>query len=122
MRRQLLLLWCLTLALAFVVGCGQSAPDNEAEAPAEVAEVTDAAPTAAPTDTVAPPTNTPEPTATDEPTETPEPTVTAEPTFTPTPEVVASNCLSCHADQQMLINTAAPEEEAPGEAESSGVG
>ncbi len=68
------------------------------------------------------PTNTPEPTATDEPTETPEPTATAEPTFTPTPEVVASNCLSCHADQQMLINTAAPEEEAPGESESSGVG
>ncbi len=120
MRQRLVWLGFLFTVLMLATACGQ-----EAAAPSEavaVAQVTEAAVEVAVTDTSAPPTNTPVPTATDEPTETPEPTATAEPTFTPTPEVVVSNCLVCHADQQMLVNTAAPEEEAPGESESSGVG
>jgi uncharacterized membrane protein len=114
MRQRLVWLGIVFIVLALVAGCAQ-----ETAAPEEVAQVTEVV---VATDTAVPPTNTAEPTATDEPTETPEPTATAEPTFTPTPEVVVSNCLVCHADQEMLINTAAPEEEAPGESESSGVG
>lgn len=73
-------------------------------------------------------TNTPLPaeptaTATEPPalTETVAPTATGEPTATA--EVVAEvtdQCLACHGDKEQLIETAAPEEEAP--SESSGVG
>ena len=58
-------------------------------------------------------------------THVPEPTASAVPTTEPTqtPEVIASvsdECLACHMDKEMLIETAAPEEKAP--SESSGVG
>jgi len=58
-------------------------------------------------------------------TRVPEPTASAVPTTAPTqtPEMVASvsdECLACHIDKELLIETAAPEEKAP--SESSGVG
>ncbi len=56
---------------------------------------------------------------------TPKPTATIAPTPIPTEtsEIVASStdqCLACHMDQEKLMETAAPEEQAP--SESSGVG
>lgn len=116
MKHRLLLLIALCIGL-LAAGCGGATETAEPPPATEPAVVA-----VAPTDTDVPPTLTAEPTATDAPTETPEPTATAEPTLTPTPEVVVSNCLACHADQEMLVALALPEEEAPGEAESSGVG
>ena len=113
MRRRGMLLSCLLLCLVLITACGQGTAVEGPEAPTAVAEVTQEPPTA----TTEPATQTPEPTATTEPTAT----ATAEPTFTPTAEPVASSCESCHADQQMLIDTTAPLDE-PEESESSGVG
>lgn len=106
------LLLCLLMAL-FLTACGQEEPPTPTE---QVAVVEEAA-----TDTPEPATATATATNTPEPTETTAPTATTEPT--PTEEVVAEvndECLSCHADKDRLIETAATEEETPNE--SSGVG
>lgn len=104
----------LALLLLGLAACGteEAAPTAEpttADSPAAVAQNTATAVPATETATAVPPTATTAPTAV--------PTETA----IPTPEVVASNCLDCHSNQEMLINTAAPEV-APEEGESSGVG
>ena len=109
----------LIMSLSFILALSACTPDGAGQEPPtatieSVAEATAPPPPTA-TATEAPPTATSAPTATLPPTETPPPTHTA------TPEVLASNCLACHADKQMLIDTSAPLEE-PEEGESSGVG
>lgn len=101
----------LILALA-ACSQGEEPPTNTPEVVADVATAT-----AIPVET---PTEAPTATFTPEPTDTAEPTATATTAPTETPEVVADACLACHADQQMLIETAAQVEEVP--SESSGVG
>ncbi len=117
-QHRKLLLICILLFL-LLTACGQSEPQFTpavpAETPAEIAEVTEAAATTTslpPTETALPPTLTAVP-----PTDTP----TKVPTEIPTSEPVASNCLTCHSDQQMLTDVAAPVPELE-ESESSGVG
>ena len=109
----------LLVVAAFLAACGQEespTPTEQAAATAPTAVVEEAS-TATP--------EPPEPTATatelPAPTETLAPTATTEPT--PTEEVIAEvsdECLACHSDKDQLINTVAPEEQAP--SESSGVG
>ena len=107
----------LSILLLLLLGCSSPAPAEESaeiEQPTvtAVAEliVTEAA---TETETALPPTATAEPTDIPKPTDTPEPT--AEPT------AVVTNCIFCHSDKEMLIDTADPEEEKE-PAESSGVG
>ena len=90
-------------------------PATTQENPTETPVAIEEAPTSAPTATEALPTPTPvEPTATSVP-------PTAVPTKIASAEPVASNCLTCHSDQQMLIDVASPVEE-PEDSLSSGVG
>ena len=143
MKKTGILLLLASLCLFLLTACGANAPEAvEDESPTSeiaVAEATveEPAPTATesmpptetaappPTDTVAPPTATAEPTATEEAEAAVEeeapPTATVEPTLEPNPAVLESNCLSCHSDQQLLMDLAEPAEE-PEESESSGVG
>lgn len=117
----------VTIILSLLVACaGQQEPVDESEpaasnpGPTNTVAVAEASATA----TMIPPTETSPP---PEPTELPpleEPT--AAPTVEPTEVVVAEDlsedsCLDCHRDKERLIETAAPEEEAP-PSESSGVG
>ena len=112
----------ILLLLSLLVACGQTdEPAATEEASAQPTEAVAAAPTEAEAPTSKPPTPTlvPEPT----PTEMPAPTVapTEVPPPTETPVAMASSCVSCHKDEQLLIDTASPiEEEESGE--SSGVG
>lgn len=116
MRKTLLFLLIGAMILALVACGSEEEPAEEvaAVAPTDTA-ATDAATSDAPTDTAAP-----------APTDTVAPTATVPPTAAPTetPEEVAmadmGPCLSCHSDQEQLIQTAAPVEEVP--SESSGPG
>jgi outer membrane biosynthesis protein TonB len=142
-RTSILLLAALVCLL--LASCGSNAPDIAlegtpvsqaviAEATAEKATVaaTDTIPPP-PTETAVPPTPTAESSATEEAEATIEeeaeaiveeeapPTPTVVPTLEPNPEVLESNCLNCHSNQQLLMDLAEPEEE-PEESESSGVG
>ena len=118
----------LLICLSFVLALSACTPDGASQEPVATAteSIAAAAATASVADATAPPpptataTDTP-PTATSATTATLPPTETPPPTHTATPEAVASNCLACHADKQMLIDTTAPLEE-PEEGESSGVG
>ena len=101
----------LALSACASQGVGEEPPTVES-----VAVVTTATAPALPTATAEPATATTAPVATLPPTETPPPTHTA------TPEALTSNCLACHADKQMLLDTTAPAVEEPEEGESSGVG
>ena len=105
----------LTLLLTLLLSaCGT---EPEAEDVLEVAAPAATAIAAIETDTPAP-TNTAVPLP---PTATIPPTT--EPTPIPTEEPVSevSNCIQCHSDKQLLIDTASPEEEKE-PSESSGVG
>ncbi len=137
MKKSAIHLLLALLCLFLLAACGSDAPDAVVDdTPASevaVAEATveETAPTATntmpspATETTAPPTVTAEPTATEEvepeTEEESQPTPTVEPTLVPNPEVLASNCLNCHSDQQLLMDLASPEE-VPEESESSGVG
>ena len=117
---RLLLLISILTALLVACGGADETPDPTEELAAvstNTPEPVEPSPTPEPA----------EPTITVEPTETTEPTV--EPTEvvpTATPEEIAmaefegDECLTCHADKERLIETAALVEEAP--SESSGVG
>jgi len=118
---RLLLLISILTALLVACGGADETPDPTEELAAvfsaDTPEPVEPSPTPEPA----------EPTTTVEPTETTEPTV--EPTEvvpTATPEEIAmaefegDECLTCHADKERLIETAALVEEAP--SESSGVG
>ncbi len=114
-------IWLL-VTLFLLSACGSvNEPAVEVETvlpPTEVAAVTEATATmviVAPTETAV--------SATDiEPTATALPAATEAPAPTDTPEpLVMDNCMSCHSDKDMLIDTAAPEEEKE-PSESSGVG
>lgn len=105
----------LSILLLLLLGCSAQAPAKESaeiEQPT-VTAVADLIVTEAATDTATAPPPTAEPTDIPKPTDTPEPT--AEPT------AVVTNCVFCHSDKEMLIDTADPEEEKE-PAESSGVG
>jgi outer membrane biosynthesis protein TonB len=146
MKKSGILLLLALLCLFLLAACGsdgsetvtEDSPASEvavAEATAEEASAEAAAeevaPTATetvpppPTETAVPPTATVEPTPTEEAAATEEeetpPTPTVEPTLEPNPEVLESNCLSCHSNKELLIDLAEPAEE-PEESESSGVG
>lgn len=137
MKKSAILLLLALLCLFLLAACGSDAPDavedNTPASEVAVAEATaeETAPTATntmpppATETTAPATATAEPVVTEEPEpaaeEEPPPTATVEPTLVPNPEVLESNCLNCHSDQQLLMDLASPEEE-PEESESSGVG
>ncbi len=98
----------LLLAAALLVSaCGGAAPTTPAPVAEATAEKVAEASAAEPSPT-SPPTDVPQAA----PTETEVPT--AEPT------AAANYCVTCHTDQQSLIDTAAPVEEK--ESESSGVG
>lgn len=122
-HRNLILLLCTWLLLLFTA-CGSDnvevTPEELAATPVEIVEATEVAQAEnTPTLTAQPPTEVPaSPTFTAVP---PTATATELPTETPTAEPVASNCLVCHSDQQMLTSLAAPAP-APEESESSGVG
>ena len=107
----------LSILLLFLLGCA-SQPTVEESAEIDQPMVTAVAElivTEAATDTA----TAPPPTVTTEPTDIPSPTETPEPTAEPT--AVVTNCVLCHSDKDLLIDTADPEEEKePGE--SSGVG
>jgi outer membrane biosynthesis protein TonB len=121
------LLLLISILTALLIACGgaeeTTPPTLEVTPPTLEATVPTEEPSAvASTDTPKPvdPSPTPEPV---------EPTASAEPTFEPTeaaPTEVAmvafegDECLTCHADKERLIETAALVEEAP--SESSGVG
>jgi hypothetical protein len=142
MKKIGILLLLVSLGLLFVTACDTAAPEDivqetSVEEPtadeAAIAEAPIEEPTLEPTSTVpppatetaVPPTATTEPTATEEAEaaaedETP-PTPTVEPTLVPNSEVLESNCLSCHSNQQLLMDLAEAEGE-PEESESSGVG
>lgn len=95
-------------------GCGTQSTAEETDEIAAVGAtaVLETATSPPATATTVPTTNN-VPTATSKPTDTPEPTEE--------PEEVVTNCVLCHSDKEMLIETARPEEEKePGE--SSGVG
>ena len=136
MKKIGILLFLALLCLLLVTACGADAPSGVVKETAvsevAIAEATaeEAAPTATntmpppATETAVPATATAEPTATEESEPAEEeapPTPTVEPTLVPNPEVLESNCLNCHSDQQLLMDLAEPEEE-PEESESSGVG
>jgi outer membrane biosynthesis protein TonB len=146
MKKSGILLLLALLCLFLLAACGPDGPEAVSEdSPASevaIAEATaeevsaeevsaeEAAPTATetepppPTETAVPPTATVEPTATEEAAAAEEealPTPTVEPTLEPNPEVLESNCLSCHSNKELLMDLAEPEEE-PEESESSGVG
>jgi hypothetical protein len=145
MKRTSIFPLAALLCLLLLASCGSNAPDTVLEeAPvsqAVIAEVPTEEVTVAatetvpppPTETAVPPTATSESTATEEAEaaveeeaeaiveEETSPTPTVVPTLEPNPEVIESNCLSCHSNQQLLLDLAEPEEE-PEESESSGVG
>lgn len=109
----------LSLLLLLLAACGQGAEEAVVDEGIDVAAVAETA--SPPTETAVPPTETLAPTATVLPTETAVPP-TETPAPTATAEALASACVTCHSDQEMLINTTAPVEDEPEEAESSGVG
>ncbi|MFN2117650.1 MAG: hypothetical protein ACK2U0_18825 [Candidatus Promineifilaceae bacterium] len=145
MKGTSILLLAALLFLLLLASCGSNAPDTAPEgtlvSQAVIAEATAEEVTVAvtntvppmPTETAVPPTATTESTATvqteaaveeeaeviDEEEASPTPTIA--PTLEPNPEVLESNCLNCHSNQQLLMDLAEPEEE-PEESESSGVG
>ena len=145
MKKSGILLLLALLCLFLLAACGsdgsetvtEDSPASEvavAEATAEEvsaeAAAEEVAPTATetvpppPTETAVPPTATVEPMATEEAAAEEEeapPTPTVEPTLEPNPEVLESNCLSCHSNMELLMDLAEPAEE-PEESESSGVG
>jgi len=111
--KQLKMGLVIFLIFFFLTGCSTStAPADDLEIAEEAATaVTQMAATDSPN--APPPTVTTAPTATTKPTDTPEPTEE--------PIEVQTNCVFCHSDKELLIETANSEEEKePGE--SSGVG
>lgn len=111
--KQLKTILLLGTWLLLLAACGEGAEEAVVDQATEVAGATETTPPprqrlCCPRETV-PPTETALP-----PTETPAPTATA--------EMVASTCVTCHSDQAMLVDTAAPAEDEPEETESSGVG
>jgi hypothetical protein len=137
MKRTSIIPFMALLCLFLLAACGSASPRLDPEetpvSQEAIAEVSAEEATATATETIPPPpTETPvPPTVTTEPTETEgdeaiveeeaSSTPTIVPTLEPNPEVLESNCLSCHSNQQLLMDLAEPEEE-PEESESSGVG
>jgi hypothetical protein len=119
-NRHLLILALSILLLVGLTSCAEAVPSFPA--PTEAMQANEE-PAAMPTDEQAPTDMPEEPTA-EQPTQEP----TTEPTQEqpdPTAEVAAApaaedNCLECHADQQMLIDTAAPVEAVESENEGAG--
>ncbi len=95
---------CVLLGGILLSACSNGEPTQEVAVPTAVAAV---------------PTATTAPTATTVPTET---TVPATPTDVPTPteEPVADQCVACHADQDQLVDTAAPVMAVVSESEGEG--
>jgi len=119
--RATLTIALLALIAMVLVACG-SQPAAAPSAPPSATAVVAQAPTVVPTDTSVPPTNTAEPSPTLAPSDTPTPSATATtaPTTTATPNVDATNCITCHIDQDALQKLA--KEEAPKESLSTGEG
>jgi hypothetical protein len=136
MKRSVILVLVIFFGLLLLASCGlneqgavlEATPTSQpaiAEGPTEevLPTVTETLPPPA-TETAVPATSTTDPTPTDEAENIAEealPTPTVAPTLVPNPEVLESNCLNCHSNQQLLMDLATPEEE-PEESESSGVG
>ena len=113
MRQARRIAWLLLLLT--LVACGSGSAEEPTRAATATSPPTAVAAVASAT---APATDVP-PTAT---ATTAPPTATLPPTETPAPTLIpVSNCVTCHEDKEMLINTAASVEE-PDESESSGPG
>ena len=119
--RATLTIAMLALIAMVLVACGSQPAAAPSAPPSATIAVAQAA-TVMPTDTSIPPTNTAEPSPTLAPSDTPAPpaTATTAPTATDTPNVDATNCITCHIDQDTLQKLA--KEEAPKESLSTGEG